>query len=54
MSTFDNSDARSRAYLDSVPYGLVEAFRNSIYKPNYIKANPQKFLGTDWVDIEDL
>ncbi|KAF7363257.1 hypothetical protein MVEN_00678900 [Mycena venus] len=40
--------------IDSLPMGVMTAFRSSIYQPAYITSNPEQFINNDWIDTAQL
>ncbi|KAG6804707.1 hypothetical protein H0H92_012705 [Tricholoma furcatifolium] len=46
--------AEDEAFLRSVPSGVIEEFRDQLYNTSYIHNNPQKFLNTAWIDVDEL
>ncbi|KAJ6629784.1 hypothetical protein B0H10DRAFT_2428145 [Mycena sp. CBHHK59/15] len=40
--------------IDSLPMGVVTAFRSSIYQSGFVAANPQLFISSDWIDAVQL
>ncbi|KAG6808531.1 hypothetical protein H0H93_016804, partial [Arthromyces matolae] len=46
--------AEETLFLHSLSLGIIEEFRNKLYNSTYIHENPQKFISTDWIDIDEL
>ncbi|KAJ7448021.1 hypothetical protein FB451DRAFT_1289595 [Mycena latifolia] len=40
--------------IDSLPMGVIMAFRSSIYLPTYVASNAHLFITNDWIDPEQL
>ncbi|KAJ7741241.1 hypothetical protein B0H14DRAFT_3608646 [Mycena olivaceomarginata] len=40
--------------IDTLPLGVVMAFRSSIFNPSYIINNPHRFITNDWIDASQL
>ncbi|KAJ7456176.1 hypothetical protein FB451DRAFT_1564753 [Mycena latifolia] len=40
--------------IDSLPMGVITAFRSSIYLPTYVASNAHLFITNDWIDAEQL
>ncbi|KAJ7440577.1 hypothetical protein FB451DRAFT_1299915 [Mycena latifolia] len=40
--------------IDSLPMGVITAFRSSIYLPTYVASNAHLFITNDWIDPEQL
>ncbi|KAJ7490769.1 hypothetical protein FB451DRAFT_1166097 [Mycena latifolia] len=40
--------------IDSLPTGVITAFRSSIYVPTYVPLNAHLFINNDWINAEQL
>ncbi|KAJ7933578.1 hypothetical protein B0H13DRAFT_1856083 [Mycena leptocephala] len=49
-----NHTPDEQALIDSLPTGIVMAFRSSIYQPAYIASNAHLFINNDWIDAIQL
>ncbi|KAJ7708128.1 hypothetical protein B0H17DRAFT_1325102 [Mycena rosella] len=41
-------------WIDSLPKGIVTAFRSSIYLPTYIASNAHLFIDDDWINVVQI